>query len=135
MQLSFTTFRLGRFLSSSGQGCPDGHLAITENRPGAPGPPGPQPDLGPFMGQIEQQAGEKGPSPDPFSYMQAQVGPVGPRGSPGEIPSHFSPLLIVFLQVSEARPAPRVSWDLRATPETRALPALRDCKASLACPA
>ena len=40
VQLSFTTFRLGRFLSSSGQGCPDGHLAITENQPGAPGPPG-----------------------------------------------------------------------------------------------
>merc|ERR1719393_1228393 len=54
-----------------------------DGRPGAPGPPGPQPDLGPFMGQIEQQAGEKGPSPDPFSYMQAQVGPVGPRGPPG----------------------------------------------------
>merc|ERR1719431_1749370 len=29
------------------------------------------------------QGGEKGPSPDPFSYMQAQVGPVGPRGSLG----------------------------------------------------
>ena len=119
--------------STSAQGRPG--APGPDGRPGAPGPPGPQPDLGPFMGQIEQQAGEKGPSPDPFSYMQAQVGPVGPRGSPGEIPTHFSPLLIVFLQVSEARPAPRVSWDLRATPETRALPALRDCKASLACPA
>lgn len=52
-------------------------------RPGAPGPPGPQPDIAPLLGQINQQGGEKGPSPDPFSYMQAQVGPVGPRGSPG----------------------------------------------------
>lgn len=31
----------------------------------------------------EFQGGQKGPSPDPFSYMQAQVGPVGPRGPPG----------------------------------------------------
>ena len=67
--------------STSAQGRPGPPGA--EGRPGAPGPPGPQPDLGPFMGQIEQQAGEKGPSPDPFSYMQAQVGPVGPRGPPG----------------------------------------------------
>ena len=69
--------------STSAQGRPG--APGPDGRPGAPGPPGPQPDLGPFMGQIEQQAGEKGPSPDPFSYMQAQVGPVGPRGSPGEI--------------------------------------------------
>ena len=39
------------------------------------------------------------------------------------------------LQVSEAPPAPRVSWDLRETPETRAAPGLLDCKASLDCPA
>ena len=58
--------------------------AGAEGRPGAPGPPGPQPDIAPLLGQIEQQGGEKGPSPDPFSYMQAQVGPVGPRGSPGD---------------------------------------------------
>ena len=51
--------------------------------PGAPGPPGPQPDIGPVMTQMATQGGEKGPSPDPFSYMQAQVGPVGPRGPPG----------------------------------------------------
>ena len=72
--------------STSAQGPPG--APGPDGRPGAPGPPGPQPDLGPIMGQIEQQAGEKGPSPDPFSYMQAQVGPVGPRGSPGEISSH-----------------------------------------------
>ena len=75
--------------STSAQGRPG--APGPDGRPGAPGPPGPQPDLGPFMGQIEQQAGEKGPSPDPFSYMQAQVGPVGPRGSPGEISQYFSP--------------------------------------------
>ena len=51
--------------------------------PGNPGPPGPQPNLEPFINQLQQSTGEKGPSPDPFSYMQAQVGPVGPRGPPG----------------------------------------------------
>ena len=40
IQLSISTFRLGRFLPSSSLGCPDGHLAITEDRPGGPGPPG-----------------------------------------------------------------------------------------------
>ena len=40
IQLSFSHFRLGRFQSSSSLGCPDGHLAITEDRPGGPGPPG-----------------------------------------------------------------------------------------------
>ena len=52
------------------------------------GPPGPQPNIEPFINQMQQAAGgEKGPSPDPFSYMQAQVGPVGPRGSAGK-PQH-----------------------------------------------
>ena len=52
--------------------------------PGNPGPPGPQPDIQPFLDQVQtSQGGQKGPSPDPFSYMQAQVGPVGPRGPPG----------------------------------------------------
>ena len=52
--------------------------------PGDPGPPGPQPDIQPFIDQIQtSQGGEKGPSPDPFSFMQAGVGPVGPRGPPG----------------------------------------------------
>ena len=42
--------------------------------PGMPGPPGPQPDIQPFLNQIQQsQGGDKGPSPDPFTYMQAQV--------------------------------------------------------------
>ena len=54
--------------------------------PGNPGPPGPQPNLEPFINQLQQASGgEKGPSPDPFSYMQAQVGPVGARGPPGKI--------------------------------------------------
>ena len=53
--------------------------------PGNPGPPGPQPDIQPFLDQLQSTGGEKGPSPDPFSYMQAQVGPVGPRGAPGKI--------------------------------------------------
>lgn len=57
--------------------------------PGMPGPPGPQPNLEPFISQLQQSAGgEKGPSPDPFSYMQAQVGPVGPRGSTGNKIEH-----------------------------------------------
>ena len=52
--------------------------------PGNPGPPGPQPEIQPFLDQVQtSQGGQKGPSPDPFSYMQAQVGPVGPRGPPG----------------------------------------------------
>ena len=40
-----------------------------------PGPPGPQPDLQPFLNQMQQSQGQgdKGPSPDPFTYMQAQV--------------------------------------------------------------
>ena len=46
----------------------------TPGIPGMPGPPGPQPDIQPFINQLEQsQGGEKGPSPDPFTYMQAQV--------------------------------------------------------------
>ena len=50
------------------------------------GPPGPQPNIEPFINQMQTAAGgEKGPSPDPFTYMQAQVGPVGPRGSAGKI--------------------------------------------------
>jgi len=53
--------------------------------PGNPGPPGPQPNIEPFINQLQTTSGDKGPSPDPFSYMQAQVGPVGPRGPPGEI--------------------------------------------------
>ena len=58
--------------------------------PGPPGNPGPQPDIQPFLEQIQtSQGGEKGPSPDPFSYMQAQVGPVGPRGGPGNIFTYF----------------------------------------------
>ena len=52
--------------------------------PGNPGPPGPQPNIEPFINQMQQNTGEKGPAPDPFSYMQASVGPVGPRGSPGK---------------------------------------------------
>ena len=56
----------------------------TPGIPGNPGPPGPQPDIQPFLDQVQtSQGGQKGPSPDPFSYMQAQVGPVGPRGPPG----------------------------------------------------
>ena len=40
--------------------------------------------LTPWLSQLSQsQGGEKGPQPDPFSYLQAQVGPVGPRGPPG----------------------------------------------------
>ncbi len=56
----------------------------TPGIPGAPGPPGPQPNIEPFINQLQAASGgEKGPSPDPFSYMQAQVGPVGPRGTAG----------------------------------------------------
>ena len=58
--------------------------------PGNPGPPGPQPDIQPFLDQLQQGSGEKGPSPDPFNYMQAQVGPVGPRGPPGMLLCEFT---------------------------------------------
>lgn len=38
---------------------------------------------------MSQAGADKGPTgsayaPDQFQYLQAQVGPVGPRGSPGE---------------------------------------------------
>jgi hypothetical protein len=50
--------------------------------PGNPGPPGPQPDIQPFLNQLQDSSGrEKGPTP--FTYMQATVGPPGPRGPPG----------------------------------------------------
>ena len=49
-------------------------ISGTPGIPGMPGPPGPQPDIQPFLNQIQQSQGsEKGPSPDPFTYMQAQV--------------------------------------------------------------
>lgn len=50
--------------------------------PGKPGPPGPLPEIQPFINQIQMSQGEN-KGPDPFTYMQAQVGPMGPRGSPG----------------------------------------------------
>lgn len=39
----------------------------------------------PFFNQLatSQGGGDKGPAPDPFQYLQAEVGPVGPRGQPG----------------------------------------------------
>ena len=68
-----------------GQPGPSG-VPGTPGIPGNPGPPGPQPDLEPFLNQLQSAgSGQKGPSPDPFSYMQAQVGPVGPRGPPGKL--------------------------------------------------
>ncbi len=52
--------------------------------PGNPGIAGPQPDIQPFLQQLQlTSGGEKGPSAEPFSYMQATVGPNGPRGPPG----------------------------------------------------
>ena len=53
------------------------------------GPPGPQPNIEPFINQMQTaRGGEKGP--EPFSYMQAQVGPVGPRGSAGKTRNNLS---------------------------------------------
>ena len=50
--------------------------------PGMPGAAGPQPDIQPFIQQLQLSTGvDKGP---PFTYMQATVGPPGPRGPPGE---------------------------------------------------
>ena len=47
-----------------------------------PGAAGPQPDIQPFIQQLQLSTGvDKGP---PFTYMQATVGPPGPRGPPGE---------------------------------------------------
>ena len=51
--------------------------------PGMPGPPGPLPDFQPYINQIQMSQGEN-KGPDPFTYMQAEVGPMGARGSPGE---------------------------------------------------
>ena len=50
--------------------------------PGNPGPPGPPPEIQPFINQIQMSQGEN-KGPDPFTYMRAEVGPMGPRGSPG----------------------------------------------------
>ena len=52
--------------------------------PAKPGPPGPLPEIQPFINQIQMSQGEN-KGPDPFTYMQAEVGPMGPRGSPGKI--------------------------------------------------
>ena len=65
----------GRFGDSGRGGQPGspGQIGMPGS-PGMPGPPGPQPDIQPFINQIQQSQGtEKGPSPDPFTYMQAQV--------------------------------------------------------------
>ena len=50
--------------------------------PGKPGPPGPLPDLQPHINRIQMSQGEN-KGPDPITYMQAEVGPMGPRGPPG----------------------------------------------------
>ena len=57
----------------------------TPGLPGNPGPPGSPPDVTPFLQQLAaaQGSGEKGPVADPFSMLQATVGPVGPRGVAG----------------------------------------------------
>lgn len=55
--------------------------------PGVPGPPGPIPDLSAFYDQIASQNSnnDKGPNyPEPFQFLQAQVGPAGSRGPPGK---------------------------------------------------
>ncbi|XP_065583766.1 uncharacterized protein LOC136042731 isoform X4 [Artemia franciscana] len=52
--------------------------------PRTPSSPYPPPHVGALIGQLQQSQGvEKGPAPDSFSFVQAQVGPVGPRTSPG----------------------------------------------------
>ena len=50
--------------------------------PGKPGPTGPLPDLQPHINRIQLSQGEN-KGPDPIRYMQAEVGPMGPRGPPG----------------------------------------------------
>lgn len=78
---------------TSGRPGDPGHMGPPglPGNPGLPGIPGntgqvgPIPDIQPFVSQLQQsRGGEKGPGPDPFSYIQAQVGPVGPRGPPGK---------------------------------------------------
>ena len=57
-------------------------IDIFQGIPGNPGPIGPQPDIQPFIQQLQLSTGvDKGPTP--FTYMQATVGPPGPRGTPG----------------------------------------------------
>ena len=72
----------------SGNSGPPGPPGLFGNpgTPGNPGPPGPLPDFQPYINQIQMSQGEN-KGPDPFTYMQAEVGPMGPRGSPGE---HFN---------------------------------------------
>ena len=55
--------------------------------PGKPGPPGSQPDIQPHINRIQMSQGEN-KGPDPITYMQAQVGPMGPRGPPGTVNQH-----------------------------------------------
>ena len=68
----------------SGRSGPPGPPGLAGNpgTPGMPGPPGPLPDFQPYINQIQMSQGEN-KGPDPFTYMQAEVGPMGPRGSPG----------------------------------------------------
>lgn len=60
----------------------------TPGIPGSPGPPGAVPDLSAYYQQLAltQANQDKGPAyPEPFQYLQAQVGPIGARGPPGNI--------------------------------------------------
>ena len=50
VEVSLQEFRLGRFQSHLHHGCPDGHLTITEAKPGAPSPPGSGSGTGQFCG-------------------------------------------------------------------------------------
>lgn len=90
---------------------PEVLIDLLSGTPGSPGPPGPSPDVSAsnfakrfkqvvihyfyiqvsaYLQQLahsQQTSGDKGPSsfPEPFQYMQAQVGPIGARGPPGRV--------------------------------------------------
>lgn len=65
--------------------------------PGNPGASGPAPDMTFYSRQLADvlSSSDKGPSgpsfiPDQFQYLQAQVGPVGARGPPGQLQIHLN---------------------------------------------
>ena len=55
IQISLDTFKLGRFVGYNVQGCPDGHLHISEGKAGSEPAPGSGTGSGYFCGSVNNK--------------------------------------------------------------------------------